>query len=86
MIMKKIYVVLFMLGTLFLSAQSIFDAYANNEEVSYVSISPKMFQMLGKMSVSSSDPEAAEFLKMVPGILCDAAKDALEGLRKVLQT
>lgn len=68
MIMKKIYVVLFMLGTLFLSAQSIFDAYANNEEVSYVSISPKMFQMLGKMSVSSSDPEAAEFLKMVQSI------------------
>jgi len=66
--MKKIYVVLFMLGTLFLSAQSIFDAYANNEEVSYVSISPKMFQMLGKMSVSSSDPEAAEFLKMVQSI------------------
>lgn len=68
MIMKKIYVVLFMLGTLFLPAQSIFDAYANNEEVSYVSISPKMFQMLGKMSVSSSDPEAAEFLKMVQSI------------------
>lgn len=68
MIMKKIYIVLFMLGTLFLSAQSIFDAYANNEEVSYVSISPKMFQMLGKMSVSSSDPEAAEFLKMVQSI------------------
>lgn len=68
MIMKKIYLVLFMLGTLFLSAQSIFDAYANNEEVSYVSISPKMFQMLGKMSVSSSDPEAAEFLKMVQSI------------------
>jgi len=68
MIMKKIYVVLFMLGTLFLSAQSIFDAYANNEEISYVSISPKMFQMLGKMSVSSSDPEAAEFLKMVQSI------------------
>lgn len=68
MIMKKTYVLLFLLGTLVLPAQSIFDAYANNEEVSYVSISPKMFQMLGKMSISSTDPEAAEFLKMVQSI------------------
>jgi len=68
MIMKRFFVLLFMLGAFLLPAQTIFDAYANNEEVSYVSISPKMFQMLGKMSVSSSDPEAAEFLKMVQRI------------------
>ena len=66
--MKKAYLILLFCNTLLLSAQSIFDVYANNEEVSYISISPKMFQMLGKMSVSSSDPEAEEFLKMVQSI------------------
>lgn len=66
--MKKMVLVLFAISSLITKGQSIFDSYANNEEVSYISISPKMFEMLGKMSVSTSDPEAEEFLKMVQSI------------------
>ena len=68
MIMKKMVLVIFAVSSLITKGQSIFDSYANNEEVSYISISPKMFEMLGKMSVSTSDPEAEEFLKMVQSI------------------
>ena len=48
------------------SGQSIFEQYADNDEVTLVSISPKMFKMLGQMSLSLDDPEAQEYLEMVP--------------------
>ena len=38
--------------------QSIFERYAENDEVTLVSISPKMFKMLGQMSINVDDPEA----------------------------
>ena len=66
--MKKMLLVIFAVSSLITKGQSIFDSYANNEEVSYISISPKMFEMLGKMSVSITDPEAEEFLKMIESI------------------
>jgi hypothetical protein len=50
------------------SGQNIFDRYANNDEVTLVSISPKMFKMLGQMSLSLDDPEAQEYLEMVTSI------------------
>ncbi len=49
-------------------SQSIFDKYENNEDVTFVSMQPKMFQMLGKMSISSDDPEAKEFFELVNSI------------------
>tara|TARA_B100000780_G_scaffold234757_1_gene175199 strand:+ start:52 stop:594 length:543 start_codon:yes stop_codon:yes gene_type:complete len=48
--------------------QSIFDSYANNDDVTLVSISPKMFKMLGKISISVDDLEAREFIEMVNSI------------------
>jgi hypothetical protein len=48
--------------------QTIFDRYANNDDVTLVSISPKMFKMLGQMSINVNDPEAQEFLDMVVSI------------------
>ncbi|UOB18214.1 DUF4252 domain-containing protein [Abyssalbus ytuae] len=48
--------------------QSIFDKYESSDEVTFVSMQPKMFQMLGKMSVSTDDPEAQEFFKLVNSI------------------
>ena len=36
-----------------LLGQSIFEKYQNNREVTSISISPKMFQLLGTMSLSS---------------------------------
>jgi hypothetical protein len=50
------------------NGQSIFERYANSDDVSLVSISPKMFKMLGQMSINFDDPEAQEYLDMVSSI------------------
>ncbi len=49
-------------------AQDIFAKYAENPDVTYVSIKPKMFQMLAKMDINTDDPEAQEYIKMVNSI------------------
>ena len=49
-------------------AQNIFEKYSDNENVTYVSIKPKMFQMLAKMDVNTDDPEAQEYINMVNSI------------------
>src|SRR5690554_7778888 len=49
-------------------AQDIFTKYSDNTDVTYVSIKPKMFQMLAKMDINSDDPEAQEYIKMVNSI------------------
>lgn len=48
--------------------QDIFDKYEDSDQVTFVAMQPKMFQMLGKMSVSSDDPEAKEFFNLVNSI------------------
>ncbi|MFD0862388.1 DUF4252 domain-containing protein [Sungkyunkwania multivorans] len=48
--------------------QSIFDKYENNPDVGFVSVSPKMFRMLGDLSEGSNDPEAKEFATLVNSI------------------
>lgn len=49
-------------------AQDVFAKYSENPDVTYVSIKPKMFQMLAKMDINSDDPEAQEYIKMVNSI------------------
>ena len=49
-------------------AQDIFAKYADNSEVTYISIKPKMFQMLAKMDIDTDDPESQEYIKMVNSI------------------
>ncbi|MCP4051661.1 MAG: DUF4252 domain-containing protein [Mesoflavibacter sp.] len=49
-------------------AQNIFEKYSDNENVTYVSIKPKMFQMLAKMDINADDPEAQEYINMVNSI------------------
>ena len=49
-------------------AQNIFEKYSDNENVTYVSIKPKMFQMLAKMDINTDDPEAQEYINMVNSI------------------
>lgn len=67
--MKKIIVLAVLaLSPLFTSAQDIFEKYEDNDEVTFVAMQPKMFQMLGKMSVSSDDPEAKDFFELVNSI------------------
>ena len=67
--MKKslILIALIVLPTLGFS-QDIFDKYAENNEVTYVAMQPKMFQMLAKMSISSDDPESKDFFSLVNSI------------------
>ncbi|WP_082041779.1 DUF4252 domain-containing protein [Lacinutrix sp. Hel_I_90] len=70
--MKKSLVVLalaVLLMPLTAMAQSdIFAKYSGNDDVTYVSIKPKMFQMLAKMDIETDDADAQEFLKMVNSI------------------
>jgi hypothetical protein len=65
---KQILIFLLALLPTFIYSQDIFDKYEDNDEVTFVAMQPKMFQMLGKMSVSSDDPEAKEFFELVNSI------------------
>ena len=67
-IKKNILLLVMLLLTPTIYGQSIFNSYANNDEVTLVSISPKMFKMLGKISISVDDLEAREFIEMVNSI------------------
>ena len=49
-------------------AQSIFDKYSENPNVTYVNIKPKMFQMLAKLDISTDDAESQAYLNMVNSI------------------
>lgn len=48
--------------------QDIFEKYSDNENVSFVSIKPKMFQMLAKIDIDVEDEEAKAYLDMVNSI------------------
>ncbi len=50
-------------------AQSdIFEKYSDNAAVTYVSIKPKMFQMIAKMGIDLEDAEAKSYMDMVQSI------------------
>lgn len=49
-------------------AQDIFDKYSDNSDVTYVSIKPKMFQMIAKIGVDMEDAEAMSYMQMVKSI------------------
>ena len=59
---------LFLLIAPMLIAQTIFDTYQTNDQVTYVSISPQMFSMLAKLNINVEDPEAQEFIELVTQI------------------
>ncbi len=65
---KQIIVILLAFLPIVTFSQDIFDKYEDSDQVTFVAMQPKMFQMLGKMSVSSDDPEAADFFKLVNSI------------------
>ncbi len=66
--MKK-KIILVALFTLSLSwGQDIFEKYEHDDSVSYFSISPKMFEMLAKLSIETNDPESSQFLSLVQEI------------------
>ena len=49
-------------------AQDIFEKYNDNSDVTYVSIKPKMFQMIANMGINVDDPEAKAYMDMVKSI------------------
>ncbi|WP_445736882.1 DUF4252 domain-containing protein [Mariniflexile sp.] len=67
---KKIIVLVMAILLLPLSgmAQDIFEKYNDNSDVTYVSIKPKMFQMIAKMGINVDDPEAKAYMDMVSSI------------------
>jgi hypothetical protein len=67
--MKKIIIVtLLVFLPLVTFGQDIFEKYEDSDQVTFVAMQPKMFQMLGKMSVSSDDPEAKDFFDLVNSV------------------
>ncbi|EGV44007.2 DUF4252 domain-containing protein [Bizionia argentinensis JUB59] len=69
--MKK-YTLMFVLALIMMpfasQAQDIFTKFSDNPDVTYVSIKPKMFQMLAKMDINTDDPESKEYISMVNSI------------------
>ena len=49
-------------------SQNIFEKYSDHDNVSYVSIKPKMFQMLAKIDIDTDDAEAKAYIDMVNSI------------------
>lgn len=70
-LMKKVTTVLvmaIMLLPISGMAQDIFEKYNGNSDVTYVSIQPKMFQMIAKMGINVDDAEAKAYMDMVKSI------------------
>ncbi len=63
-----VFILALMLAPLTGMAQNIFDKYSDNSDVTYVSIKPKMFQMIARAGIDTSDPEAKAFMDMVKSI------------------
>ncbi len=66
--MKKNIILLILITASFSWGQDVFEKYEYDDSVSYFSISPKMFQMLAKLSIETNDPEADQFIKLVQEI------------------
>lgn len=51
-----------------MAQKDIFEKYSDNSDVTYVSIKPKMFQMIAKMGINVEDAEAKAYMDMVQSI------------------
>ena len=51
-----------------MAQKDIFEKYSDNADVTYVSIKPKMFQMIAKMGINVDDAEAKAYVDMVKSI------------------
>jgi len=51
-----------------MAQSNIFEKYSDDANVTYVSIKPKMFQMLAKIDIDTDDPEAQQYIDMVNSI------------------
>lgn len=48
-----------------LFSQNVFERFENNDEVTTVIVSKKMFEMMGRVKVDSKDPQTQQFLNLV---------------------
>lgn len=51
-----------------MAQKNVFEKYSDNSDVTYVSIKPKMFQMIAKMGINVEDAEARAYMDMVQSI------------------
>ena len=51
-----------------MAQKDVFEKYSDNPDVTYVSIKPKMFQMIAKMGINVDDAEARAYMDMVKSI------------------
>ncbi|WP_345274785.1 DUF4252 domain-containing protein [Flaviramulus aquimarinus] len=51
-----------------MAQKNIFEKYSDDSDVTYVSIKPKMFQMIAKMGINVEDEEAKAYMDMVKSI------------------
>ena len=51
-----------------MAQKDVFEKYSDNADVTYVSIKPKMFQMIAKMGINVEDAEAKAYMDMVQSI------------------
>lgn len=64
--MKKIAVIIALfLAPLAMNAQGIWDSFENDDDVTSVIITQKMFKLLSKIDLETNDPEANEFIDLV---------------------
>lgn len=66
--MKKKSILITLMITALSWGQDVFEKYEYDDSVTYFSISPKMFEMLAKLSVEINDPEAEQFISLVQDI------------------
>ncbi len=51
-----------------MAQKNIFEKYSDNSDVTFISIKPKMFQMIAKMGIDIEDKEAKAYMDMVKSI------------------
>jgi hypothetical protein len=62
---KLVLTIVFALLPSMFFAQSVFDKYDGQEEVTAVIVSPKMFQMMGNVKMDNKDREAQQYLNLI---------------------
>lgn len=62
---KSLILILLLITPLFINAQSVFDKFEDNPNVSSVVVTSEMFKLLSKMDLSADDPEAQEYLDLI---------------------
>lgn len=53
-----------LMPSLFFAQQSVFDKFEGPDEITVVTVTKKMFQMMGNINMDSKDKEAQQFLSM----------------------